>query len=85
MDFMADRLGDGRAFRLLNVLDGFNRERLGIEVDFSLPAERVIRSLDRIIEWRGKPGTIRVDNGPKCISEKLPLGTLLRNALPGSG
>lgn len=62
MDFMADRLGDGRAFRLLNVLDDFNREGLGIEVDFSLPAERVIRSLDRIIEWRGKPGTIRVDN-----------------------
>jgi transposase InsO family protein len=56
MDFMADRLGDGRAFRLLNVLDDFNREGLGIEVDFSLPAERVIRSLDRIIEWRGKPG-----------------------------
>ena len=46
MDFMADRLGDGRAFRLLNVLDDFNREGLGIEVDFSLPAERVIRSLD---------------------------------------
>ena len=62
MDFMADRLSDGRAFRLLNVLDDFNREGLGIEVDFSLPAERVIRSLDRIIEWRGKPGTIRVDN-----------------------
>lgn len=46
MDFMADRLGDGRAFRLLNVLDDFNREGLGIEVDFSLPAERVIRSLN---------------------------------------
>jgi putative transposase len=58
MDFMADRLGDGRAFRLLNVLDGFNREGLVIEVDLSLPAERVIRSMDRIIEWRGKPGTI---------------------------
>jgi putative transposase len=70
MDFMADRLGDGRAFRLLNVLDDFNREGLGIEVDFSLPAERVIRSLDRIIEWRGKPGTIRVDNGPEYISAK---------------
>jgi len=68
---MADRLGDGRAFRLLNVLDDFNREGLGIEVDFSLPAERVIRSLDRIIEGRGKPGTIRVDNGPEYISEKL--------------
>ena len=84
MDFMADRLGDGRAFRLLNVLDDFNREGLGIEVDFSLPAERVIRSLNRIIEWRGKPETIRVDNGPEYISGKLPLGTLLRNTLPGN-
>ena len=71
MDFMADRLEDGRAFRLLNVLDDFNREGLGIEVDFSLPAERVIRSLNRIIEWRGKPGSIRVDNGPEYISGKL--------------
>ena len=44
-----------------NVARGdFNREGLGIEVDFSLPAERVIRSLNRIIEWRGKPETIRV-------------------------
>ena len=71
MDFIADRLGDGRAFRLLNVLDDFNREGLGIEVDFSLPAERVIRSLGRIIEWREKPGTIRVDNGPEYNSTKL--------------
>ncbi|SIS78159.1 putative transposase [Insolitispirillum peregrinum] len=71
MDFMADRLGDGRAFRLLNVLDDFNCEGLGIEVDFSLPAERVIHSLNRIIEWRGKPRMIRVDNGPEYISEKL--------------
>ncbi|WP_143530707.1 IS3 family transposase [Rhizobium sp. RU36D] len=71
MDFMADRLEDGRQFRLLNVLDDFNREGLGIEVDFSLPAERVIRSLNQIIEWRGKPMAIRVDNGPEYISGKL--------------
>ena len=44
-DFMADRLGAGRQFRLPNVLDDFNREGLGIEVDFSLAAEGVIRSL----------------------------------------
>lgn len=44
--------------------DDFNREGLGIEVDFSLPAERVIRSLNQIIEWRGKPFAIRVDNDP---------------------
>ncbi len=48
MGFVADRLGDG-AFRLLNVLNDFNRNGLGIEVDFSLPAERVIRGLNRII------------------------------------
>ena len=71
MDFMADKLGDGRAFRLLNVLDDYNRECLGIEVDFSLSAERVIRSLNRIIEWRGRPENIRVDNGPEYISGKL--------------
>lgn len=71
MDFMADRLADGRQFRLLNVLDDFNREGLGIEVDFSLPAERVVRSLNQIIEWRGKPLAIRVDNGPEYVSSKL--------------
>jgi putative transposase len=71
MDFMADRLGDGRAFRLLNVLDDFNREGLGIEVDFSLPAERVVRTLNQIIESRGAPKVIRVDNGPKYISGRL--------------
>jgi putative transposase len=71
MDFMADQLADGRSFRALNVLDDFNREGLGIEVDFSLPAERVVRSLNWIIEWRGKPQIIRVDNGPEYISGKL--------------
>ena len=71
MDFMQDQLADGRKFRALNVLDDFNREGLGIEVDFSLPTVRVIRSLNRIIEWRGKPQFIRVDNGPEYISGML--------------
>lgn len=68
MDFMHDQLADGRSIRLFNVIDDYNREGLGIEVDFSLPSERVIRSLDRIIEWRGKPLVIRCDNGPEYIS-----------------
>jgi len=71
MDFMADQLADGRSIRTLNVLDDFNREGLCIEVDFSLPAERVVRSLNQIIEWRGKPQVIRVDNGPEYISGTL--------------
>jgi len=71
MDFMHDSLSDRRSFRLLNVNDDFNREGLGIEVDFSLPAERVIRTLEQIIEWRGKPAAIRCDNGPEYISATL--------------
>lgn len=59
MDLMHDQLADGRSIRLFNVIDDFNRAGLCIEVDFSLPSERVICSLDRIIEWRGKPNAIR--------------------------
>ncbi len=68
MDFMHDQLSDGRSYRLFNVIDDYNREGLGIEVDFSLPSERVIRSLEQIIEWRGKPKALRCDNGPEYIS-----------------
>jgi putative transposase len=71
MDFMHDQLSDGRSFRLFNVLDDFNREGLGIEVDLSLPAARVIRALNQIIEWRGLPLEIRCDNGPENISGAL--------------
>jgi len=71
MDFMSDSLGDGRRFRTFNVLDDYNREGLGIDVDFSLPSIRVIRALEQIIEWRGKPLAIRCDNGPEYISQQL--------------
>ena len=52
---MHDQLTNGRGFRLLNVIDDYNREGLAMEVDFSLPAERVVRTLNGIIRWRGKP------------------------------
>ncbi len=71
MDFMHDSLSDGLSFRTFNVIDDYNREGLGIEVDLSLPALRVIRTLERIIEWRGKPESIRCDNGPEYISQQL--------------
>jgi hypothetical protein len=56
---IVDQLKDGRSSRMLDMIDDFNREGLGIEVDFSLPAMRVVHSLNRIIERRGKPKTIR--------------------------
>ena len=73
MDFMHDQLADGRTYRLFNVIDDYNREGLIIDADFSLPAERVIRSLEQLIEWRGKPQAIRCDNGPEYVSHLSPL------------
>ncbi len=71
VDFMHDQLSDGRSVRLLNVIDDFNREALAIEVDFSLPAIRVITTLEQIIEWKGKPESIRCDNGPEYAGNTL--------------
>lgn len=71
LDFMSDSLSDGRAFRTLNIIDDFNRAAVWIEVDTSLPAERLVRILDLLIVWRGCPKQIRMDNGPELISHKL--------------
>lgn len=71
MDFLCDSLVDGRRFRILNVIDDYNRESLAIEIDTSLPSQRVIRVLERLIEVRDRPKQIRVDNGPEFISDRL--------------
>lgn len=68
MDFMHDTLMNGRKFRVLNVIDDYNREILKIEPYFSISSERVIKILERIILEKGKPSAIRVDNGPEFIS-----------------
>jgi putative transposase len=73
IDFMSDSLWNGRKIRLLNVIDDYNREVLTIEIDTSLPTERVIRVLSRIGDDRGLPKMIRVDNGPEFISSKLDI------------
>lgn len=71
IDFMSDALITGQRFRTFNVIDDFNREILGIEVDTNLPSARVIRVLDRIASWRGYPEKLRMDNGPELVSIKL--------------
>lgn len=68
---MHDSLWNGRCYRMLNVLDDYNRQVLWIETDTSLPALRVIRVLEHLKESRGLPGMIRGDNGPEFISRKL--------------
>ena len=66
LDFMSDSLTDGRPFRTLHVIDDFNREGLAIEIDHSLPSERVVRVLDQIAQERGYPKELRSDNGKLC-------------------
>ena len=57
----------------MNIIDDYNRESLAVEVDTSLPSQRVIRVLERLLDFRGKPDVIRVDNGPEFISDKLKM------------
>ena len=71
LDFMSDSLANGRTFRTLNVIDDFNRQALWIEVDTSLPAERVVQVLERLLFERVAPKQIRMDNGPELISQRL--------------
>ncbi len=68
MDFMSDSLSDGRSLRTFNVIDDYNRECLTIDVDLSMPSLRVIRALEQVMEWRGKPAALRCDNGSEYIS-----------------
>ena len=70
-DFMSDALWDGRRYRTFNVVDDFNREILAIEVDFNLPAARVVRTLEQIAAVRGYPLKLRLDNGPELVSIAL--------------
>jgi putative transposase len=70
-DFMSDGLWSGRRFCTFNVIDDFNRESLRIEIDTSLPSARVTKALDELVELRGAPQRIRLDNGPELISHAL--------------
>ena len=71
VDFMSDTLYGGRRFRTFNILDEGMREGLAIEIDTSLPAERVIRVLEQVVTWRGQPQAVRLDNGPELIAERF--------------
>ncbi|MBB3228500.1 putative transposase [Luteibacter sp. Sphag1AF] len=62
-DSMSDALWSGRRFRTFNVNDDFNCQSLRIEIDTSLPSQRVIRVLDELVELRGAPRRLRLHNG----------------------
>lgn len=68
LDFMPDRLADGRKIRLLNIIDEFSRESLKMVVDTSLSGIRVVRELEDLIKARGFPKCIVSDNGTEFTS-----------------
>jgi putative transposase len=69
--FYQRRVDGWRRFRTLNVRDAYNRQLLGVEIDFSLPAARVVQLLTRLVECYGRPAQLRPDNGPEFISARL--------------
>jgi putative transposase len=71
MDFVHDTTAAGRPFRALTLVDTYTRECHAIEVARSLPSQRVICVLERLITVHGRPACIRVDNGPEFISQAL--------------
>lgn len=71
MDFIHDSLWCGRKFRTLSVVDTYTRECMTVEADTSLPGYRAVRILERLVDLKGLPDSIRVDNGPEFISKVL--------------
>jgi putative transposase len=68
LDFVSDGLAGGRALRALTMVDSFTRECPVIEVNSGISSRQVTRALDRVIEQRGTPTSLRCDNGPEFTS-----------------
>ena len=82
LDFVHDVLATGQRVRVLSVLDAYTRECLALEVDTSFASRRVTRVLERLIAERGRPESLRCDNGPEltsrhflawCVERKIQL------------
>jgi putative transposase len=71
MDFMHDRLSTGRKFRVLTVVDAFTRECIALEIAYGFKSMDVIVALRRAIARRGKPQTLRCDNGSEFTSTEF--------------
>lgn len=71
IDFMHDRLANGRKIRTLNIVDDFTRECLALRIAYSFGSADVIREFEDIAFERGFPETIRFDNGPEFTSLAL--------------
>jgi putative transposase len=71
MDFMSERVADGRWFRILTVVDQLTRECLCLVAYQSLTGEKVAQALEPVVMQRGAPRAITVDNGSKFASRVM--------------
>jgi putative transposase len=71
MDFVRDRFADGRAFRVLTILDEGTRESPMLVPARHLSGERVVEALEQLAVTRGLPTSISIDHGPEFISRAL--------------
>lgn len=71
MDFVSDRVADGRWFRVLTAVDQFTHECLLLLADGSLAGQKVAEALSRVIAERGAPAAITVDNGTEFASTAM--------------
>jgi len=72
MDFVSDKLADGRSFRILTVVDQFTRECVRLEADRSMTGMKVVQALERAQQERGSlPKSITVDNGSEFCSRVM--------------
>ena len=82
-DFMMDRTSDGRALKLLTIIDEYSRECLAIDVGRKMTSEQVLERLAQLFLERGTPAYLRSDNGPEFVAKavrewlgKVGVGTL---------
>ena len=88
-DFMTARTHDGRAFRILNIIDEYTRDCLDMTVERKITAHQVIERLAHLFITKGIPGHLRSDNGPEFTAravrkwlERLGVKTLFTSKMP---
>ena len=70
-DFLFDRTTNGRPLKWLSIVDEYTRECLALEVDRTMPSEKVIDVLHCLVGARRTPAFIRSDNGPEFIAQAI--------------
>lgn len=66
---MSESLANERRFRVINIIDDYNRESILNEAYYSIPATRLVQKVKEVLLHRGKPKRIRTDNGPEFIAK----------------